>query len=215
MEIAKRYKYLIWDFDGTVNDTSQGIYATFRSVLSRFGIDASTTDLSEHIGPPLKYSYTKLVGEENCDKAIDLHRQVFAELNAVALSRVYDGVWDVLDKLYKSGKYVMCIASCKYEQHLLESLKMLNLEKYFTYVYAQTPTRLYKSDVIRQLLDDNGINACDCVMIGDTLHDAEGASENGVDFMGVTYGFGKREELTKVKNVALCSSPAEILQLLL
>ena len=106
-KLSKNYKHIIFDFDGTINDTSEGIYATFITVLKHFGIDASNWYLSEHIGPPLTYSYTKLVGAARCDEAIALHRKTFVDINAVALSKPYDGAIDLLDKVYNS-KNIPC-----------------------------------------------------------------------------------------------------------
>lgn len=215
MKKFEKYKYIIWDFDGTINNTSPGIYATFSAVLKHFGIDASGMDLSEHIGPPLEYSYTKLVGEANCSEAIALHRKVFAESNAAQNSFLYDGIVDVLDKLLASGKFVMSIASSKYEPHAVESLQYLKLSKYFTYVYGQTERRGYKADVLRQLIDDNGFDRSHCLMIGDTLHDVQGAVDNGIDVVGVTYGFGKKQDLLSNRTVAIVDSPSQIADLLL
>lgn len=214
MRLNKTYKYLIWDFDGTINDTSPGIYATFTTVLKHFGVDARGMDLSEHIGPPLTYSYTKLLGEKLCDEAIALHCKVFADTNAAQNSRLYDGIVDVLNKIKQTGRYMMAIASSKYQPHAEESLAYHRISQYFACVYGQTESRGYKSEVIRQLIADNGWNKADCLMIGDTLHDVNGANDNGVDVVGVTYGFGKREDLQKSRVVALADSPDEILELL-
>lgn len=215
IKLTKNYKTVILDFDGTINDTSQGIYATFGAVLAHFGVDAKNVDLREHIGPPLKYSYTRLVGENNCDEAIALHAKKFAEIGAVKMSKPYAGAVELLDGLYNSGKYVLGVASCKYQPHLIASLKTFGMQKYFTYVYAQTETRQYKEEVLNALIEENGLNRRECLMIGDTLNDINGARACGIDVVAVTYGFGKREELERSCAVALCDSPAEVAQLLL
>lgn len=214
-KISKNYKHLIFDFDGTINDTSEGIYATFTAVLKRYGIDASKIDLNPHIGPPLTYSYNHLVGEANCAEAIELHRKTFVDINAVALSKPYEGAIELLDKLYNSGKYVMAIASCKLREHLVASLKLFNIDRYFTYVYAQTEQLQYKAEVLNALIDDNCIDRADCLMIGDTLNDIDGAVANGIDVVAVAYGFGKRDELERSPAVAICDSVDELEKLLL
>ena len=118
----KKYKYIIFDFDGTINDTSQGIYHTFKKVLDILGINYDGVDFSRHIGPPLEFSYTELAGKKLCQRAIELHRQVFAQDNAVEMSRLYDGITDTLQKLTDSG-FVLSIASSKYQPHALASVK--------------------------------------------------------------------------------------------
>ena len=214
-KLTKQYKYLIFDFDGTINNTSPGIYSTFTKVLAHFGVDASTVDLSRHIGPPLEDSYTHLVGAEQCNEAIELHKKIFAEDHAAENSFLYGGIVEVLAKLRQSGKYTMAIASSKFEPHAVESLKYHKIEQYFDYVYGQTEKRGFKSEVLRQLVDDNGWDRTQCLMIGDTLHDVEGAHVNGIDVVDVTYGFGKRPELENSHPIALCDSPKDIINLLL
>ena len=213
-KLTKQYKYIIFDFDGTINNTSPGIYSTFTKVLAHFGVNASTVDLSRHIGPPLSDSYTHLVGTERCDEAIELHKKIFAEDNAAENSFLYDGIVDVLKQLRQSGKYTLAIASSKYEPHAITSLKYHKIQEYFDFVYGQTEKRGFKAEVLRQLIDDNGWDRSKCLMIGDTLHDVEGAHANRIDVVAVTYGFGKRDELEQAKPVALCNSPSDIINLL-
>ena len=214
-KLTKHYKYIIFDFDGTINNTSPGIYATFTKVLEHYGIDASAVDLSRHIGPPLTDSYTHLVGAERCDEAIELHKKVYDEINAIENSFLYDGIVDVLAQLRNSGRYVMAIASSKYEPHAITSLQFHKIGQFFDCVYGQTEKRGFKAEVLRQLIADNGWDKAQCLMIGDTLHDVEGAHANGIDVVAVTYGFGRREELVSAHPIALCESPREILDLLL
>ena len=214
-KLSKNYKYIIWDFDGTLVNTAPGIYATFTAVLAHFGIDAAGRDLSEHIGPPLSYSYDKLVAPEYVDEAIALHRKIFVDINAVEQSYPYDGAEKTLDALYNSGKYVFAMASCKYQPHLIRSLEVFGLTKYFQCVYAQTPERRNKADILKELITDNGWNPNDCLMIGDTMYDVDGANANGVDVVAVTYGFEKREKLEQSNAVALADKPEQLLELLL
>ncbi len=215
MKIAKTYKYLIFDFDGTLNNTSPGIYATFTAVLTHFGVDVSKVDLSRHIGPPLSDSYTRLVGKERCDEAIALHKKVYDQTDALHNSFLYDGIRELLQELYDSRKYVMAIASSKFEPHAVESLRYHGLTNYFFAVYGQTDKRGFKKDVLRQLVEDCGWDKDKCLMIGDTLHDIEGARDCGIDAVAVTYGFGKRDELQNSHPIALVSSPKELSELLL
>lgn len=214
-KLTKTYKYIIFDFDGTINNTSPGIYATFTRVLAHYGIDASNLDLSEHIGPPLVDSYNKLVGIDRCKEAIELHKKVYDEIHAIENSVLYDGIVDALSQLKQSGQYVLAIASSKYQPHAFTSLRYHKLEEFFTSVYGQTEQRGFKAEVLRQLIDDNGWNRADCLMIGDTMHDVDGAKANGIDVIAVTYGFGKRDELERACPLAICNSPLEILDLLL
>lgn len=209
----KKYKYIIFDFDGTINDTSQGIYHTFKKVLDILGINYDGVDFSHHIGPPLEFSYTELAGKKLCQRAIELHRQVFAQDNAVEMSRLYDGITDTLQKLTDSG-FVLSIASSKYQPHALASVEKFGLGKFFRCVYGQNEKRGFKSEVLRQLLADNGWEKDKCLMIGDTVYDVEGAHSNGIDAMAVTYGFGNEKDLKNANAELTAHSPAEIVQIL-
>lgn len=213
-ELRDKYKYIIFDFDGTVNNTMPGISATFKTVLDHFGVDYSDVDFRRHIGPPLEFSYEELVGKERMQQAIEMHCKVFDETDAVSNSCLYDGIVDVLDKLKKHG-YILAIASSKYEPHALRSVEILGIARYFDYVYAQNERRGYKSEVLRQLIDDNNWQRKDCLMIGDTAHDMNGARDNGIDFLAVTYGFGDKAELLGGNPIAVADSTADIAKCLL
>lgn len=213
-KLTDKYKYIIFDFDGTVNDTSPGIYATFTAVLRHYGVDASSIDLSRHIGPPLADSYTQLLGAQRCNQAIALHKQYYDAGNAIQNSRLYDGITQLLQALTQHG-YVLAIASSKFQPHAEQSLAYHKIAHFFAYVYGQNEQRGYKSEVLRQLLADSGWAARDCLMIGDTLHDIDGAHANGIDAVAVTYGFGKRDELARAQTLSLCDSPQDIGNLLL
>lgn len=209
----KNYKYIIFDFDGTVNDTSEGIYHTFKKVLGLMGVSDEGIDFSRHIGPPLEFSYTELVGAERCQQGIELHRKVFVEDNAVQMSRLYYGIVQTLTELKRRG-YVLAIASSKYQPHAVDSIKNFHLDGLFSFVYGQNEKRGFKTEVLRQLIDDNGWNREQCLMIGDTPYDIDGAHENGVDAMAVTYGFGAKTQLLQSCPEMVANSPQEILQLL-
>lgn len=214
MKTNKTYKYLIFDFDGTLNNTSPGIYATFTAVLEHFGVDASKVDLSRHIGPPLSDSYTHLLGEKLCNEAIALHKKIYDQTNALQNSFLYDGVRQMLERLRDCGRYTMAIASSKFEPHAVASLEFHHLSEFFCCVYGQTERRGFKRDVLNQLVEDNGWDKNLCLMIGDTLHDIDGAHDCGIDALAVTYGFGKRDELEKSHPIALVSSPKQIAEML-
>ncbi len=210
----KKYKYLIFDFDGTINDTSEGIYHTFKTVLDIMGIKYDGVDFSRHIGPPLTFSYTELAGAERCEEGIALHRQVYASDNAIEKSHLYDGILETLLTLRKAG-YKLSIASSKYQPHADMSIERFGLKDIFDCVYGQNEKRGFKTEVLRQLIADNGWEKSKCIMIGDTFYDVDGAHQNGIDAMAVTYGFGKLDELEKANPEYVANSPQEIAQILL
>ena len=209
----KNYKYVIFDFDGTINDTSEGIYHTFKKVLDTMGVAYDGVDFDRHIGPPLTYSYTELVGASRMQEGIDLHRKIFAEDNAVNMSKLYDGITGVLKQL-KSYGYVLAVASSKYQPHAISSIERFGLSDLFVAVYGQTDKRGFKAEVIRQLIANHAWDKSRCIMIGDTPYDVDGAHANGIDAMAVTYGFGKTAELASSHPEMVAHSPEEIVKLL-
>lgn len=207
-----KYKYVILDFDGTLADTAEGIYHTFTKVLTILGKQVPD-DLSAHIGPPLEYSYRLLAGDD-AEKAIALHRQVFAEDEAYKMSRLYDGVEDMLQKLAAAG-CVLSVASSKYQPHADKSIRYFHIEKYLYKVYGQNEKRGFKQEVLRQLIADSGWQKDSCIMVGDTCYDVEGALANGIDAMAVTYGFGQLRQLSRCGAKYIANSPRQVAEILL
>ncbi|MEG1706049.1 MAG: HAD hydrolase-like protein, partial [Clostridia bacterium] len=137
------------------------------------------------------------------------------ECNAVMMSKLYDGVEVMLKKLKESGRYAMCVASSKYEPAAIESLTRFNVIHYFDNVYAQNERRGFKNEILAQLISENGYDKQTCLMIGDTHYDIDGARENSLDVVGVTYGFESRQQIVESKPDAIVDSALELLDLLL
>lgn len=211
--LKKCYKHLIFDFDGTINNTAPGIEATFKATLDQFGVDYSTVDFTKHIGPPLKHSFDIFVGQDKCQEAIDLFRKIFEQTNALKNSHIYPNV-DKLLPLLKSCGYQLSIATSKHEPFAIESLEYLNISQHFDVVYGQTESRGYKNEILRQLIADHGWKKSDCLMIGDTCYDVDGAKINGIDVLAVSYGFEDRATLLAHAPNALVDSVSEMAQLL-
>ncbi len=210
-----RYKYLIFDFDGTINNTAPGITATFKKVLDMYAVDYSEVDFNRHIGPPLEFSFQELVGGDRWKSALDDYRRIFSEDNAALNSSIYPGIEETLKSLSDSGRYRLSVATSKYQPFAEESLKFLGIDGLFDCVYGQTETRGYKNEILAQLIGDNGWDRRRCLMIGDTCYDIDGARDNGVDILAVTYGFQKKSELINASPDFLADSPGEIAELLL
>ena len=130
--------------------------------------------------------------------AIKYYRERFS-VKGLYENEVYDGVEKMLQQLKKSGK-TLIIATSKPEEFTLKILEHFDLLKYFDYVAGATMdgSRGEKADVIRYALEISGIeNKSEAIMIGDRNYDILGAKENGLDSIGVLFGFGDYEELTK------------------
>ncbi len=195
------YKYVLFDLDGTLTNPEIGITNCVMYALEKFDIKAlDRKELHPFIGPPLDYSFQTYYGlsEEESKLAIKYYRERFS-VKGLYENEVYDGVDKLLQHLKESGK-TLIIATSKPEEFTIKILKHFDLYKYFDYVAGATMdgSRGEKADVIRYALEISGIeDKSKAIMIGDRKYDILGAKENGIDSVGVLFGFGDYEELTK------------------
>lgn len=193
------YKYLLFDLDGTLTDPSIGITNSVAYALSKFGINVEDKrTLYKFIGPPLVDAFSEYYGfsKEDSEKATAFYRETFS-VKGLFENRVYDGVVEMLEALKAKGKKPV-IATSKPEPFTMKILKHFDLLKYFDFVAAATfdSSRNSKDKVIDYALQSLDIkDRSEVVMIGDRHHDIDGARENGIDSIGVLWGFGSREEL--------------------
>ena len=195
------YKYILFDLDGTLTNPEMGITNSVMYALDKFGIKVEDRkELHPFIGPPLTYSFQTFYGlsKEESELAVKYYRERFS-IKGLYENEVYDGVEKMLQELKESGK-TLIIATSKPEEFTLKILEHFDLLKYFDFVAGATMdgSRGEKADVIRYALEISGIeDKSQAIMIGDRNYDILGAEENGLDSMGVLFGFGDYEELTK------------------
>lgn len=195
------YKYILFDLDGTLTNPEIGITSSVMYALEKFNIKVEDRKvLHPFIGPPLKYSFQTFYGlsEEESELAIKFYRERFS-VTGLFENEVYEGVENLLQELRTSGK-TLIIATSKPEEFTLRILEHFDLLKYFDFVAGATMdgSRGEKADVITYALEISGIeDKSQAIMIGDRNYDILGAKENGLDSIGVLYGFGDYEELTE------------------
>jgi phosphoglycolate phosphatase len=217
--MRKEYKYILFDLDGTITDPKLGITKSIQFALSNFGI--KVTDLHSlipFIGPPLKETFSKHYSfdEENVLKAIEKYREYFRDIG-IYENLLYDGMDNLFQKLVDNNK-TLIIATSKPTVFAKRILEYFNINHYFTFISGSEldGTRSKKSDVIHYALIQNNItNLKDVLMVGDREHDIIGANEIGIDSVGVLYGYGDYDELTKAKATYLASNLEELSQILL
>lgn len=194
----KNYQYILFDLDGTLTDPKEGITKSVAYALKHFGIEVENLDeLCKFIGPPLKESFMKYYGlsEEEGSIAVGKYREHF-EPYGMFQNKVYDGVENLLKELTASGKQVI-LATSKPAVYARKILEHFHLDSYFSYIAGSEldGTRVKKGEVIAYALENAGVKErSEAVMIGDREHDIIGAKEQGLDCVGVLYGYGSREE---------------------
>ena len=194
-----KYNFILFDLDGTLTDPGIGITNSVMHALKKYGIEVTDrTSLYCFIGPPLIDSFEKYYGftHEEAVKSVDYYREYYKD-KGIYENKVYDGIENLLESLYKKGKKII-LATSKPELFAREILCHFGLDKYFLFAAGSTmdETRTNKAEVIEYALSECGItDKSAVVMVGDREHDIIGANKNGIDSIGVLFGYGNREEL--------------------
>ena len=209
----------LFDLDGTLTESSDGIINCVIYALEKFGIQESDREnLLRFIGPPLLDSFMEFYGmpKDQAEQAVAAYRERYST-KGLFENRVYDGIPALLQGLRDQGK-MLVLATSKPEKFTLRILDKFDLFKYFQYVGAASldSSRSQKSDVIRYVLHLCGDPDLETVvMIGDRHHDICGAKENGLQSVGVLYGYGDRPELEQAGADAIAESVEDLSALLL
>lgn len=194
-----QYRYVFFDLDGTLTDPALGITNAVMYALRHFGIEvADRRELYPFIGPPLKESFEKFYDMSSADaeEALRVYRVYFSD-KGLYENTVYDGIPELLDALCKAGSKAV-LATSKPLVFAERILEHFDLKKYFAFLSGSelNGARVEKADVIRYAVEALQITDLkQVIMVGDRCFDVEGAKENGIDTVGVTYGYGDREEL--------------------
>ncbi|MCR4955639.1 MAG: HAD-IA family hydrolase [Lachnospiraceae bacterium] len=204
-------KTIIFDLDGTLTDSGEGIIKSVLYAYEQLGIAApGEEELRTFVGPPLDVSFRNHgVPDERNSEAIAFYRKVYNEGPYKFANRVYDGMEEVLQNLQEEG-YRLCVGTSKPEFLAKEILEHFHLAKYFTFIAGATLDvgRITKSEVIAYLLEE--IDGGDCLMIGDTIYDVEGTKQFQIPCIGVDWGYGKLEDMKKAGAVAVVSDMEEL-----
>ena len=212
-----KYKYYLFDLDGTLTDSGIGITNSVMYALEKFGIHVSDRkELYPFIGHPLTDSFRKYYGfnEKDALQAVEYYREYF-RAGGIFENAVYEGIPEMLRELKRRNATVALATSKPYE-FTVQILDHFDLRQYFDHVGAATMDGRIssKADVIRQLLDKLGITDRSTVlMIGDRDQDIDGAKANDLHCAGVLWGYGSIGELTNAGADYIASVPSDILSL--
>lgn len=199
--MINNYDVILFDLDGTLTDPHVGITKSIQYSLKYFGIiEEDLSQLKKFIGPPLKESFMEYYGFDS-DKAvlaIEKYREYFA-VQGLFENEVYPGIPELLLALLDKGKKLV-VATSKPTEFSQRILEHFGLSKYLSFTAGSDldGSRTRKGEVIAYALKECGLKASDkVIMVGDRKHDIIGARENGIDSIGVLYGYGSRDELEK------------------
>ena len=215
-------QYLLFDLDGTLTDPKLGITTCVQYALAHFGIDEPDLDkLEPFIGPPLKDSFMEFyhMDETQAQAAVDKYRERFRD-TGIFENKVYAGIPKMLQTLNARGMH-LAVASSKPTVFVERILEHFHIARYFKVVVGSEldGTRVEKDQVVeealRQLFGGKPVEKEKVYMIGDRRFDVEGARAQGVESVGVTYGYGSMEELKEAKADYIIRSVEELRKFLL
>lgn len=213
-----RYKYILFDFDGTLFDTSEGIKNSLRYAFGKVGYPYKEEELHLFIGPPFISAFKEILGMQD-EEAINtkmIYRQYYREKGVYECKPV-EGVLECLQKL-KSAGYKLAVATSKPEVFAVQILERFKMKDYFDCVVGALPddTRSEKQEVVRTAMDLLGVkDLSECVMIGDRKYDVLGAKACGIDCIGIrACDFAEEGELEQAGAVAVVQNFNELMQLL-
>lgn len=195
------FELILFDLDGTLTDSGEGITNCVSYALESFGItENDEKKLKKFIGPPLYDSFRALYGFSHSDalSAVEKYRERFS-VKGIYENRLYDGTEAALSELKSAGKR-LALATSKPYAYAERILKHFNIYDYFDYaVGAELDGRRgYKDEVIREVL--GAADAKDLslvIMVGDRDSDIIGAKKCGISSAGLRCGFAEPGELEK------------------
>ena len=208
-------KAILFDLDGTLTDSGEGIINCAILALEHFGLPVpSREEMRVFVGPPLHETFLKHgVPADKVQEAIDVYRSRYIPVGAYE-NTPYSGIRELLQQLKAAG-HKLYVATSKPEATSIKILEHFDLAKYFDMICGATMdiSRSSKEAVIGYLLEQNG-RADNMVMVGDTKFDILGAREHGIPAIGVSWGYGKVEDMVSAGAAGIAYSMEELLGLL-
>ena len=206
---------ILFDLDGTLTDSGEGIINCAILALNHFGLPVPDREtLRVFVGPPLDETFMKFgVPADKTDEAIRVYRSRYTTIGKFE-NVPYSGIEELLQKLTENG-HKLYVATSKPEAMSIEILEKFGLAKYFTLICGATldGSRSKKADIISYLLEKAG-GAENAIMVGDTAYDVIGAKAHGMPAIGVSWGYGEVADMEEAGAAAIAHTMDELFSLL-
>ena len=193
-------KYFLFDLDGTVTDTGLGIMQSAQLALNEWGFyNEPEENLRRFVGPPLDWSFREFYGlsMEDSYKAVEKYRESY-RTEGVFVSPLYPGMKELLAELSQHG--LVCLATSKPIFFADQIITLRGVKEYFSVAVGANldGTMTDKAQVIAEVLKQLGDPPKEqVIMVGDRRHDIAGAKANGLETIGVEYGYAGPGELAE------------------
>jgi len=208
------YDIILFDLDGTLTDPKPGITKCVQYALEKMGIVEQDLDkLITFIGPPLATSFKEFynMNDDEANQALQYYRERFSTIGLYE-NAVYEGIRELLGEL-QNLKKTMFVATSKPTIFSIKILEHFGLINFFKAVIGSEldGSRVEKNEVIQYALAQ--LEAHDprrIIMVGDRKFDILGAQQNGIDVIGVSYGYGSYDELMQVRPTYIARTVLEL-----
>ena len=208
-------KAILFDLDGTLTDSGEGIINCASLALTHFGLEVpSREEMRVFVGPPLRDTLMRFgVKPEDVEEAMTVFRARYLTKGKFE-NKPYPGIRALLEKLRAQG-HKLYVATSKPEIQAVEILDHFELSRYFDIIAGATmdKARDSKAAVIAYLKDQAG-DMAQAVMVGDTAFDVTGAAAHGIPTIGVAWGYGKVADMEAAGAVAIAETPDMLFELL-
>jgi phosphoglycolate phosphatase-like HAD superfamily hydrolase len=192
--VAARPQLVIFDLDGTLTDSAQGIVSSFRRALGQVGAVVPDGDLASRIvGPPMHHTLREMGLGEDADVAIAAYRADYTT-RGWALNKLFEGIPALLADLRAAG-IRLAVATSKAEPTAQRIIAHFGLDEHFEVIAGASidGSRATKADVVAHALTQLKPLPDRVLMVGDRSHDVEGAAEHGIDTVVVGWGYGRAD----------------------
>ena len=209
-------KSILFDLDGTLTDSGEGIINCAILALEHYGLPIpSREEMRVFVGPPLTESFIRHgVPADKAEEAVAIYRSRYIPIGKYE-NNPFPGIRELLETLHEMG-YKLYVATSKPEGMSIDILKHFDLDRYFTRICGASmdSSRNTKEAVIEYLMETTGERE-NMVMVGDTKFDVLGAKHHGIPCIGVSWGYGTVEDMENAGAAAIVHTPDELLKLLL
>lgn len=195
----KQFDHIIFDLDGTLTDSRQGIGNSINYALQKLGIEGFDGMVPDSfIGPPLQQSFREVfqLNDRNTELAVEYFREYYSA-KGLYENNPYPGILELLEQLHLAGKGLY-IATSKLEHYATKIATHFEFDKYINFIKGADYKGEYasKTGIIAHVLGLQKLEPSERIaMVGDTVFDIVGGNQNGLTTIAVMYGFGKPEDL--------------------
>lgn len=209
-------KLIIFDKDGTLMDSSPGSFATFQAMAEQNNLQAEPRSRwPESLCGPFSRNIKWLfhLDDKQILPMIMEYVRIYGENEGYYDFIEYPGICETVREL--AGRYMLSVATMMYIEFAIKSFQAMDIDGCFLTIQGAVLDRyVSKQEMLSACMEIAGVTPEETVFVGDCIDDLESAKEAGIDFVGVTYGYGFRPEDCEKLGIPYARTPAELLDIL-